>query len=136
MVQILITISLFFALSSFNFIQAQSSANNSATKQAKLIYGTASYYANFFEGRQTANGEIFRQDRLTAACNVLPLNTWIRVTNLVNGRSVLVKVNDRMHPRMKRVVDLSRAAAIKLGFIHAGLAKVRVEVLGKRKPEG
>lgn len=136
MIQILITISLFFALSSFNFIQAQSSANNSATKQAKLIYGTASYYANFFEGRQTANGEIFRQDRLTAACNVLPLNTWIRVTNLVNGRSVLVKVNDRMHPRMKRVVDLSRAAAIKLGFIHAGLAKVRVEVLGKRKPEG
>lgn len=102
---------------------------------ASILYGTASYYANFFHGRQTANGEIFQQDKLTAACNVLPLNTWIRVTNLRNGRSVLVKVNDRLHPRMTRIVDLSRAAATQLGFIRSGLTRVKVEVLGKKKPE-
>ena len=101
----------------------------------KLIYGTASYYANFFEGRKTANGEIFKQDKLTAACNVLPLGTWIRVTNLRNGRSVIVKTNDRLHPKMKRVVDLSRAAAQKLNFIKSGLTRVKVEVLGRNRPE-
>lgn len=101
----------------------------------KILYGTASYYANHFNGKPTANGEIFSQDKMTAACNVLPLGTWIRVTNLRNGRSVLLKVNDRLHPRMKRVVDLSRSAAQKLNFIRAGLTRVRVEVLGKKKPE-
>jgi rare lipoprotein A len=99
--------------------------------EIKLIYGTASYYANLFEGRKTANGEIFRQEKLTAACNVLPLGTWIRVTNLRNGRSVIVKTNDRLHPRMKRVVDLSRAAAQRLNFIKSGLTRVKVEVLGR-----
>jgi rare lipoprotein A len=104
-------------------------------REVKLIYGTASYYANLFEGRQTANGEIFRQNKMTAACNVLPLGTWIRVTNLRNGRSVIVKTNDRLHPRMKRVVDLSRTAATQLNFIKSGLTRVKVEVLGKKKPE-
>lgn len=104
-------------------------------EKPKVIYGTASYYANKFNGRKTANGEIFNQTRLTAACNMLPLGSWVRVTNLRNNRSVIVKVNDRMHPRMKRVVDLSRAAAQKLGFINAGITRVKVEALGKRKPE-
>lgn len=94
-----------------------------------IYYGTASYYANKFHGRTTANGEVFSQDKLTAACNVLPLGTWIKVTNLRNGRSVIVKVNDRMHPKMKRVVDLSRSAAQKLNFIKSGLTKVKVEVI-------
>jgi rare lipoprotein A len=97
-----------------------------------VLYGTASYYANKFEGRQTANGEIFSQKKLTAACNVLPLGTWIRVTNLYNGRSVIVKVNDRLHYRMKRVVDLSKAAAKKIGSTGLGLTKVKVEPLGKK----
>ena len=100
----------------------------------KIIYGTASYYANKFQGRRTANGEIFDQLKMTAACNVLPLGTWIRVTNLRNKKSVVVKVNDRLHHRMKRAVDLSREAARQLGFIGSGLAKVKVEVLGKKKP--
>jgi len=103
-------------------------------KTPKVIYGTASYYADKFNGRPTANGEIFDQNKMTAACNVLPLGTWIRVTNLRNKKSVVVKVNDRLHQRMKRVVDLSRTAASKLGYIGHGLAKVRVEVLGKTKP--
>lgn len=100
----------------------------------KILYGTASYYHDKFNGRKTANGEIFSQKKLTAACNVLPLGTWIKVTNLRNGKSVIVKTNDRLHPRMKRVVDLSRIAAQKIGYIGHGLAKVRVEVLGKKKP--
>jgi rare lipoprotein A len=101
----------------------------------KVLYGTASFYSNKFNGRKTANGEIFSQQKMTAACNVLPLGTWIRVTNLRNGRTVVVKVNDRLHERMKRVVDLSRSAAEKLGFIKSGLTRVKVEVLGKKKPE-
>lgn len=101
----------------------------------KFLYGTASFYSNNFNGKKTANGEIYSQKKMTAACNVLPLGTWIRVTNLRNGRSVLVRTNDRLHPRMKRVVDLSRTAAEKLNYIKSGLTRVRIEVLGKKKPE-
>ena len=101
----------------------------------KVLYGTASFYSNSFHGKKTANGEIYSQKKMTAACNVLPLGTWIRVTNLRNGRSVLVKINDRLHIRMKRVVDLSRSAAEKLNYIKSGLTRVKVEVLGKKKPE-
>jgi rare lipoprotein A len=98
----------------------------------KILTGTASYYAAKFEGRKTANGEIFRHSKLTAACNVLPLGTWIEVTNIKNGKKVIVKTNDRLHPKMTRIVDLTRAAATKLDFINAGLAKVKVRVLGKK----
>jgi len=101
----------------------------------KILYGTASYYSNSFNGKKTANGEIYSHKKMTAACNVLPLGTWIRVTNLRNGKSVVVKTNDRLHTRMKRVVDLSREAAEKLGYVKSGLARVRVEVIGKKKPE-
>ena len=100
-------------------------------KKPKVIFGIASYYADKFNGRPTANGEIYDGKKMTAACNQLPLGTWIRVTNLNNNRSVIVKTNDRLHIRMKRVVDLSRAAAEKLGYISRGLTKVRVEVLEK-----
>jgi rare lipoprotein A len=101
----------------------------------KVLYGTASYYSNSFNGKKTANGEIYSHKKMTAACNVLPLGTWIKVTNLRNGKSVVVKTNDRLHARMKRVVDLSREAADKLGYVKSGLTRVRVEVLGKKKPE-
>jgi rare lipoprotein A len=100
----------------------------------KIYYGTASYYADKFNGRKTANGEIYDGAKYTAACNVLPLGTWIRVTNSRNKKSVIVKINDRLHPRMKRIVDLSKAAAEKLGYINRGLTQVKVEVLGKKKP--
>ena len=101
----------------------------------KILYGTASFYSNSFNGKKTANGEIYSHKKMTAACNVLPLGTWIRVTNLRNGKSVVVKTNDRLHSKMKRVVDLSREAAEKLGYVKSGLTKVRVEVIGKKKPE-
>ena len=101
------------------------------SKSRKTLYGTASYYADKFNGRTTANGEIYDGEKMTAACNVLPMGTWIRVNNLSNNRWVIVKTNDRLHARMTRVVDLSRAAAKKLGYISKGLTKVRVEVLDK-----
>jgi rare lipoprotein A len=103
--------------------------------KAKMIYGVASYYADKFNGRQTANGELYNHNTPSAACNVLPLGTWIRVTNVRNKTSVIVKVNDRLHPRMKRVVDLNKGSAEKLGYTKMGLAQVRVEVLGMKKPK-
>ena len=101
---------------------------------AKVQYGTASYYAAKFQGRKTASGELYDATKLTAAHNGLPLGTWIRVTNQRNGRKVIVKVNDRLHYRNPRLVDLSRAAAKKLGYTGHGLAKVKVEVLGRKMP--
>ncbi len=101
-------------------------------KTTRVFYGQASFYANKFIGRRTANGEIFSQTKLTCACNVLPLGTIIKVTNLRNGKWVIVKVNDRIHPRMKRIVDLSRAAAEKLGYISRGLTRVKVELVDRR----
>lgn len=101
------------------------------SKTRKTLYGTASYYADKFNGRETFNGEIYDSKRMTAACNVLPMGTWVRVTNLSNNRWVIVKINDKLHARMTRVVDLSRSAAEKLGYIGKGLTRVKVEVLEK-----
>ncbi len=102
--------------------------SNEPNSEGKL-QGIASYYANFFVGKKTANGEIFSQKKLTAACNILPLGTLVTVTNLNNGKSVTVKINDRLHHRNKRIVDLSYAAAKELDMVKSGLAKVSVEVV-------
>jgi rare lipoprotein A len=91
--------------------------------------GLASYYADKFNGRRTASGEVFYQDSLTAAHKTLPFGSKIRVTNLVNGKSVVVRVNDRGMKGTKRIVDLSKAAAREIGIVTAGIAKVRVEQL-------
>lgn len=132
-VKLLVLLLLLFVFS--GNMQAQKSSTDTLVKPKKssrVFYGQASFYANKFQGRKTANGEIFDQKKLTCACNVLPLGTWIKVTNLRNGKSAIVKVNDRIHPRMRRVVDLSRAAAQKLGFISRGLTRVKVEVIDKK----
>jgi rare lipoprotein A len=105
-------------------------------KKYPTHYGTASYYANKFEGRTTANGEIFSQEKLTAASNIIPMNTWVRVTNTRNRRSVIVRINDHMHPRNPRLIDLSLAAAKRLRFTGRGITRVKVEVLGRRLPAG
>ena len=113
-----------------SFAQTDSLVQNNNDKSSKKIfYGKASYYANKFVGRKTANGEIFSQQKYTAACNVLPLGTWIRVTNEKNNRSVVVKINDRLHPKSKRIIDLTTLAAKKLNYIHGGLTRVKIEVL-------
>ena len=104
-------------------------------KPVKIQYGVASFYANKFNGRKTANGEIFNQQNLTAASNSLALNIWVKVTNLRNKKTVFVRITDRMHHSNKRLIDLSKAAAHQLGYTGWGLARVRIDVLGKHKPE-
>ncbi|MEN9964412.1 MAG: hypothetical protein RL582_1507 [Bacteroidota bacterium] len=99
----------------------------------KVLFGVASYYGDKFEGRKTASGEIFKQQKMTAACNKLPLGTRIRVTNIRNGKTVEVVINDRLHPKMKRIVDLTKSAAKKLGYVDHGLTKVKVEVIEEVK---
>jgi len=97
--------------------------------KAKPDTGIASYYADKFQGRKTASGEVFHQDSLTAAHKHLPFGTLVRVTNLRNNQSVIVKVNDRGMKGKNRVIDLSKAAAKELNMVGAGLVKVKVEVL-------
>jgi rare lipoprotein A len=99
-------------------------------KGQKQLNGTASFYANKFNGRPTATGEIFTQANLTAASNFFKFQSWVRITNLLNGKSVIVRINDRMHPDMAkkgRIVDLTKAAAKELGCAVTGLIKVMVE---------
>jgi rare lipoprotein A len=102
-------------------------------KKTHAVYGVASFYSKKFDGRKMTNGEIYRADKYTAACNVFPLNTWIKVTNLKNDRSVIVKIKDRMNRKNKRLVDLSYSAAKKLGYLSRGLTRVKVEVLKNYK---
>ena len=103
-------------------------------RTAAIQYGVASYYSDNFEGKPTGSGEAYKKALLTAAHNALPFGTWIRVTNLSNKKAIIVKVNDRLHHRNKRLVDLSLAAAQLLGYTRKGLTRVKVEVLGKKKP--
>jgi rare lipoprotein A len=115
-------------------LNAQSAADsirflNSKMPVAIIETGVASYYHSKFQGRITASGEKYDQEKMTAAHNRLPMGTMIKVTNLRNKRSVIVLVNDRLHHRNKRLVDLSRAAAAKLGYIGRGITRVKVEVL-------
>jgi rare lipoprotein A (peptidoglycan hydrolase) len=92
--------------------------------------GLASYYSSKFEGRKTANGEIFSNSHLTAAHLTLPFGTKVKVTCLANGRSVIVRINDRgPFKSKKRIIDLSQRAARELGIIKKGVAKVRIEVV-------
>jgi rare lipoprotein A len=102
-------------------------------KTTRVFYGQASFYANKFHGRKTASGEIFDQNKLTCACNVLPLGTWIKVTNLRNGQSAIVKINDRIHPKMNRIVDLSKSGAQRLDYVSRGLTRVKVELIDKKQ---
>jgi rare lipoprotein A len=98
-------------------------------QKAKLDTGVASFYADKFHGRKTASGEVFHQDSLTAAHKHLPFGTLVKVTNLRNNQSVIVKVNDRGMKGTNRIIDLSKAAAKELNMLGAGLVKVKVEVL-------
>jgi rare lipoprotein A len=88
--------------------------------------GHASFYADKFIGKKTASGEIFSQEKLTCAHNTYPFGSKIRVTNLKNGKTVILKVNDRLHHRNPRLVDLTRAGATKLGFNRTGIIKVEL----------
>lgn len=102
--------------------------------------GKASFYADKFEGRQTASGEKYKHAKLTAAHKTLPFGTIVKVTNLSNEQSVEVTINDRGPYVEGRIIDVSRSAAEKLGFVNQGLAEVKIEVTnagdgkGKNQP--
>ncbi len=94
------------------------------------INGMASWYGPGFHGRMSASGEIFDENALTAAHLYLPFGTQVRVTNLDNGSSVVVRINDRGPYTGGRIIDVSAAAARNLGMINSGVAQVRLEILG------
>lgn len=124
----------FLLLAGKDQLFAQSVADSTRKAHAKTAVpdvqtGVASYYHSRFNGRPTASGELYDQTKMTAAHNRLRFGTKIRVTNLRNKRSVIVVVNDRLHHRNTRLVDLSKAAAAKLGYVARGLTRVKVEVL-------
>jgi rare lipoprotein A len=98
--------------------------------------GSASWYGELFHGRRTANGEIYDMDRLSAAHPTLPLPVYARVTNLNNGRSIVVRINDRGPYARDRIIDLSRRSAELLGFRGHGTATVRVKYLGRAPLDG
>ncbi len=93
----------------------------------KIHYGTASFYANKFEGRKTSTGEIFSQKKMTGASNILPLNHWVRVTNTRNNLSIVLRINDRMHKNNKTADRLEqiRCQKIKIYGLRTGTCKSR-----------
>ena len=95
--------------------------------------GTASYLGKKFDHRPTASGELYDPERLTAAHRTLPFGTRVRVTNLENGRSVVVRINDRGPFNKSRVIDLSLRAAKRLDFVEQGVTRVRLEVEDEKK---
>lgn len=96
--------------------------------------GMASWYGKKFHGKHTASGEIFNMYKFTAAHRILPFGTLVRVKNLENGKEVVVRINDRGPLKRGRIIDLSYAAAKKIGMIQKGLVKVRIEVIKWGKP--
>ena len=118
-------------------LTAKKAARQSAAKKADKTEktakfsqtGKASWYGPGFHGKKTANGERFDMNTLTAAHRTLPISSRVRVTNLANGKSVVVRINDRGPYHGNRVMDLSKAAAQELGFIRTGTAQVKIEPL-------
>jgi len=91
--------------------------------------GIASWYGHPYHGRQAANGEVYDMEKLTAAHRTLPFNTWVRVTNLTNGKTVEVRIIDRGPFIDGRIIDLSHAAARAIDLVGPGIAQVRVDVI-------
>lgn len=101
-----------------------------ADAPAGILEGKATYYSDKLDGNTTASGEKYDKGKLTAAHRTLPFGTKVKVTNLANGKSVVVTINDRgPFGKKERIIDLSRAAAEKIGMIQAGVVDVTVEVL-------
>jgi len=100
-----------------------------AEKDTPTQMGLAAYYHSTFQGRRTASGESFDHNALTAAHRTLPFGTLVRVINLTNSRSVVVRVNDRGPMQKNRVIDLTRRAARELGFLARGVTSVIIEIL-------
>lgn len=120
----------------FSFSKKTGDLSHSSSRN--FITGLATYYANQFEGNLTATGEVFHHSDLTAASNMFALNTWVKVTNILTGKSIIVRINDRMHPRMNekgRVLDLTLTGAKQLKIVKRGVAKVKIEPLTENQVE-
>ncbi len=132
---------IFSLIASISFLSLYTSGNETAlsrispvntdTKKAEnpffVTRGTASYYADDFHGHKTANGETFDMHELTAAHRFLPFGTSVKVTNLMNGKGVIVRINDRGPYIKGRIIDLSAGAAKRLGIMQNGIVKVKLE---------
>jgi rare lipoprotein A len=108
-------------------LQMQSGSQQPAKARKWYQIGQASWYGRYFQGKKTANGEQYDMNALTCAHRSLPLNTWVKVTNLRNRKSIFVRVNDRGPMPEDRIVDLSYGAAKAVGI--TGLGKVKLETL-------
>ena len=116
-----------------NSIGTRKKSNTRNLKTAKhipkVITGVSSYYGTDFHGKLTANGEVYDMYGLTAAHKTLPLNTTVRVTNLANNKSLILRINDRGPYIKGRILDCSYGAAKKLDFLLQGTTKVRIEII-------
>jgi rare lipoprotein A len=110
-------------------VESQPEIRKQASKKAPYQIGTASWYGSYFDGKSTASGEAYDMHDLTAAHPTLPLGSYVRVTNLRNGRAVVVRVNDRGPIVQGRIIDLSYGAAQALQFQEQGLQRVRLDVV-------
>ena len=102
---------------------------NTNVKHKKRMVGISSFYAEDFHGKLTANGEVYDMYGLTAAHKTIPLNTLARVTNLANGKSLILRINDRGPYIQGRMLDCSYGAAKKLDFIKHGTTKVQIDII-------
>ncbi len=108
------------------------SQRDASQQKAKTVTGVASFYSKHLEGSKTATGEVFHHNQLVAASNSFKLNSLVRITNMRNGLSIIVRINDRMSKTMHslgRVADVTMSAAKQLGFINKGLTRVKVELV-------
>ena len=121
-------------LNAFADIGSPNAKNSDAAAREKGTFaqvGRATYYHKSLNGLRTANGERFETQAMTAAHHRLKFGTYIRVTNLRNQRSVVVRINDRLPPRSRAIVDLSHRAARQLGMFRRGFTKVKLEIVDK-----
>ncbi len=121
---------IFLGALSFGSATAKEKSSHARTpSKTQTHLGVASFYAAKFHGRRTANGEIFNNQAFTAAHRTLPFGTKVKVTNLKNGKSTIVRVNDRGPFIRGRIIDLSVAAARKIGLQRTGTARVKLEII-------
>lgn len=116
--------------SNSNKIRTQNTSDNSSQSTTEYTFkGLASYYADKFDGKKTASGEIFSQQKFTAAHKTLPFGTMVRVTRVSNKKQVIVKINDRGPFVDGRIIDLSFVAAKELDLLSVGVAEVIIEII-------
>lgn len=130
-----LVIALTFLFSSCASAVRYSTQDTTFKNSEKVQIGVASYYGAEFHGRPTTSGEIYDMNALTAAHPSLPLGTLVKVTNLSNNKSVIVRINDRGPFKKNRIIDVSYEAAKQLGFLNDGTALVKIEVISLPEDE-